>query len=172
VQESTALTPGAPEAGAPANLVGSVTLAVQLGAPGGPDDSDVLITSSVTDVRCKAGTSPCATANAADGADYAGELRVLLMLRITDRGAGDVAGTVVDTPFAAPMTCASSVSTSTGGTCSLSTSADAIIPGSVPEGERAIWEQGQVEVWDGGPDGAVATTTGDSVFLREGIFVP
>ena len=126
----------------------------------------------MTDVRCKAGTSPCATANAADGADYAGELRVLLTLRITDRGAGDVAGTVVDTPFAAPMTCASSPSTSTGGTCSLSTSADAIIPGSVPEGERSIWELGQVEVWDGGPDGAIATPAGDNVFLREGVFVP
>ena len=172
VQASTALTPGFPEAGAPANMIGSVTLNVQVGAPGGPDDADMLITGSVTDVRCKAGTSPCATANAADGADYAGELRVLLTLRITDRGAGDVAGTVVDTPFAAPMTCASSTSTSTGGTCSLSTSADAIIPGSVPEGERSIWEQGQVEVWDGGPDGAIATTAGDNVFLREGIFVP
>ena len=173
VQESTALTPGTPDAnGAAANMIGSVRLAVQRGAPGGPDDSDVLITSSVTDVRCKAGTSPCATANAADGADYSGELRVLLTLRITDRGAGDVAGTVVDTPFAASMTCASSPSSSTGGTCSLSTSADAIIPGSVPEGERSIWELGQVEVWDGGPDGAIATAAGDNVFLREGVFVP
>jgi hypothetical protein len=70
------------------------------------------------------------------------------------------------------MTCASSASTSIGGTCALSTSADAIIPGSVPERERSIWELGQVEVWDGGPDGAIATTAGDNVFLREGIFVP
>ena len=173
VQESTALTPGTPDAnGAAARMTGSVRLAVQRGTPGGPDDSDVLITSSVTDVRCKAGTSPCPTANAADGADYTGELRVLLTLRITDRGAGDIAGTVVDTPFVAPMNCVSSPSTSEGGTCSLSTSADAIIPGSVPEGERSIWALGQVEVWDGGPDGSIATTAGDNVFLREGVFVP
>ena len=70
------------------------------------------------------------------------------------------------------MTCASSPSSRQAARASLSTSADAIIPGSVPEGERSIWELGQVEVWDGGPDGAIATAAGDNVFLREGVFVP
>jgi hypothetical protein len=54
----------------------------------------------------------------------------------------------------------------------VTTSSDALIPGSVPEGERSIWQIDQVEVWDGGPDGSVATASGDGVFAREGVFVP
>ena len=30
----------------------------------------------------------------------------------------------------------------------------------------------QVVVWDGGPDGDVATAAGDTPFLRQGVFVP
>jgi hypothetical protein len=46
------------------------------------------------------------------------------------------------------------------------------MPGSVLEGMRAIWELGQVKVYDGGADG-VASTTGDNrLFMDEGVFVP
>ena len=143
-----------------------------LRTPGGTDDSDVAISGSVTDVRCRAGTAPCETANAADGADYAGGLRMVFTLRLTDRGAGDVSATVEDVPFAATMTCAGTSSTLSGGACATTTSADALIPGSVPEGERSIWEVGQIDVYDGGPDGSVATESGDKVFLRQGVFSP
>jgi hypothetical protein len=41
----------------------------------------------------------------------------------------------------------------------------------VSEGKRAIWELGQIEVFDGGSDGL--TSTGDNtVFARQGVFVP
>jgi hypothetical protein len=43
---------------------------------------------------------------------------------------------------------------------------------SVVSGKRAIWEIGQVRVLDGGQDGMVSTTSGDTVFVREGILVP
>ena len=49
--------------------------------------------------------------------------------------------------------------------------ADAVTPGSVPEGKRSIWELGQVQVFDGGPDG-VASTPGNSLFAVQGVFVP
>ena len=49
-----------------------------------------------------------------------------------------------------------------GGTCSTSTTVDALIPGAVAEGRRAIWAFGQVEVV--GPDGRP--------FLRQGVFAP
>jgi hypothetical protein len=42
----------------------------------------------------------------------------------------------------------------------------------VPDGKRAVWELGQVSVDDGGPDGQVSTATGDTVFMRQGIFIP
>ena len=45
------------------------------------------------------------------------------------------------------------------------------MPGVVAERARAIWELGQVEVRDGGPDGD-ADTPDNAVFARQGIFVP
>ena len=48
---------------------------------------------------------------------------------------------------------------------------EAITPGMVREGARAIWQLDQVEVLDGGPDGDV-DTPGNTVFMRGGVFVP
>ncbi len=39
------------------------------------------------------------------------------------------------------------------------------------EGKRAIWELGQIEVSDGGSDG-LASTEDNTVFARQGVFVP
>jgi hypothetical protein len=36
---------------------------------------------------------------------------------------------------------------------------------------RAIWQLGQVEVLDGGADGVVSTTP-NTTFLRQGLFIP
>ena len=47
----------------------------------------------------------------------------------------------------------------------------ALVPGAVQTGKRAIWELGQVQVFDGGPDGVVSTA-GNSLFETEGVFVP
>ena len=75
VQSSNALTIGSPDAnGAAANSVGFIKIAVKVGVPGPPEDSDVNLTANATDIRCKAGTAACGSANAADGADYTGEL--------------------------------------------------------------------------------------------------
>ena len=70
------------------------------------------------------------------------------------------------------MPCAATPADATiGSTCSVSTTFDAVTPGSVPEGKRSIWELGQVQVFDGGPDG-VASTPGNSLFAVQGVFVP
>ena len=44
-------------------------------------------------------------------------------------------------------------------------------PGVIKESSRAIWQTGQVEVLDGGPDGQVSTND-NTVFMRQGVFVP
>ena len=62
--------------------------------------------------------------------------------------------------------------TGTGSTCTLSTTANAIVPGLVMDTKRAIWQMGQVQVYDGGPDGDADTTAGDTLFAVQGIFVP
>jgi hypothetical protein len=75
--------------------------------------------------------------------------------------------------------CVATASTTIGGTCSLNTTADAIVPGTVIEGMRSIWQLGQIEVKDAGPNGtgyaSCPPLCGDgdeATFLREGVFVP
>jgi hypothetical protein len=58
-----------------------------------------------------------------------------------------------------------------GSTCNLSTTADAVLPGVVVEGKRAVWGLGKVEVRDGGADGD-ADTAPNTPFLEQGLFVP
>ena len=61
-----------------------------------------------------------------------------------------------------------------GSDCNLTTTADAVYgnPSTAKEGKRAVWELGQVKVYDGGTDGDVDTPTGNSVFAVQGVFVP
>ena len=68
--------------------------------------------------------------------------------------------------------CAATASdTQAGATCAVNTTANAVAPGAITSGDRTIWQLGQLEVYDGGTDGD-AETDGNTVFLRQGIFVP
>ena len=69
------------------------------------------------------------------------------------------------------MPCAPALDLAAGAVCSVSTTLDAVLPGVVAERARSVWELGQVEVLDGGPDGDV-DTPGNAVFARQGIFIP
>ena len=112
------------------------------------DQVDVKIASAVTGVRCVGVSGGCSAA----GTTYDGKLLGLVTLRITDRlnsTAFEEAGTVTDYPFMWGLQCS-------GGGCSSTTSADAVIPGLVKEQKRAIWELGEVQVLDGGSDGDLA----------------
>ncbi len=178
VQTSTAVTVGEITAnGAAANAEGYVKLSVIVGVPGPPDDSDVAITSNATDVRCKAGTTACGAGNAADGADYTGEMQGNATIRISDHfnaiaaGGGTDGATVVDIPYPIAAICTSTASTSIGSTCTASTSANAAVPGAVKDGKRAIVEVGQILINDGGPDGIVGTAP-NTLFAVQGIFIP
>ena len=178
VQSSTAVTVGEPTAnGAPANMEGFVKLLVDAGIPGPPEDSDVLITSQITDVRCQAGTATCGNANAADGADYTGGLQGSATIRISDHwnavaaGGGPDPATVVDIPFPVNTTCANTASNTIGGLCTANTSANATVPGAVKDTKRAVVEIGQIVINDGGPDGNTATAP-NTTFARQGIFIP
>ena len=69
--------------------------------------------------------------------------------------------------------CASTTSTTIGGTCSVNTSANAVQPGAIPDGgvSRAVVELAQIQVKDGGADGQAATSD-NTPFAVEGVFVP
>jgi hypothetical protein len=165
--------------GAAAQSIGSLRLSVLVGDPGPPDDSDVRITASITDVRCDSQREggPCVDGNAAGGRDYLGELEAVADLRVTDRFNGESAdggsdpATVVDFPFPVTMQCAGTPA-DVGATCAVQTTAAALVPGAVRDGERAVVAVGQIRVNDGGPDGLAATVDGNRRFAAQGIFIP
>ena len=163
--------------GANSNGKASIRIAVKVGVPGPPEDSDVKLTANSTDIRCKAGNAACGSANAADGADYTGEVQGNALIRITDHwnavapGGGPDAATVQDIPFPVTATCAATPSTAVGGTCNIVTSANAVLPGTpVKDGKRANVEIQQVQITDGGPDGLMGTPAGNTLLAVQGIY--
>jgi Tol biopolymer transport system component len=160
-RESSNLTVGAPDAnGRRANSVGFVQLRVHTGAPGGADDSDVLIDLQVTSVY-----------KAADLSDYGGELEARTSIRRTDKEGG-VSSTTIDFPLSVAVPCTPTADPDSGANCALNTSADAIRPGLAPEGRRSNWALGQAQVYDGGADGLASTPGDNELFQVEGLFVP
>jgi hypothetical protein len=151
--------------GRPTSSVGSIRFTVIVGDPSTPaDEADVQLRVSLGDVR-KSG----------DLSDYTGALQANPTLRITDAYNGPsltVPATTTDIPFPFTVPCSATAGPpDVGASCAVTTTADAVLPGSVKEGKRAIWRLGQVEVLDGGADGDAATAD-NTVFARQAIFVP
>ena len=174
LQASQYVTAGTVDAnGAGSNLVGFAKLTVTA--------SDVLIDNNETDVRCLPATaaSVCPVPNGADGPDYTGELQLEVGLRITDHfnAPGNTPGTTVDFIFPVKVPCASTSSATIGSTCGISTSMNSVVPGSAPTTKRTTYEvpqrtnPGGVQVWDGGANG-IAGSTGATLFLEPGVFLP
>jgi hypothetical protein len=159
VQSSNFLTMGSPDAnGAAAAGTGTFTATAILG--NGTTTSDLRLALNATDVRNKTGLT-----------DYTGQLKVSLPLRITDRDSGpDLIGTTQDSTYAFTVPCTSNATT-VGSTCSVSTTANSLAPGTVKGSLRSIWQIGKVDVYDGGADG-VANTEPNTRYLSQGYFVP
>jgi hypothetical protein len=186
-QSSTQATVGTPDAfGGPANSVSHVRL-WDMPCFSNCLDDDIGIDVVLIDVRCMPTGARCGTANASGPADYSGEVRFSFAFRITDHwngtspGGGPDAATgqgfyfdqvVVSVGGTLAWPCAQSGSTSTGSTCNLDTSFNALFPGSVKEIKRTIWALDEVRVFDGGADGDGDTTFDNGTFLRPGVFVP
>ena len=172
VQTSNFLTIGSPDAnGAGANSTGFILLKVKVTSP-----EDVLITSTITDVRCQAATAAavCNSANAADGPDYSGQVQGTATIRISDHYNGpglNEAATVVDIPFPVNGQCANNALTTIGGTCTVNTTANTVVVGSVKDNQRGVVEIGQLLINDGGADGQIATAD-NTLFEVQGIFIP
>jgi hypothetical protein len=173
VRSSGPLTVGSPDAnGFAANSTGFVRYAAILGdTTTTADEADVKVTVSATDVR-----------NHPSGTDYTGRVLTTAQLTITDNNNAPEtpeSGTTQAQPFQVPVQCVATADTTRGGTCSLTTTYDAVIPGAVSERMRSVWALGQVQVKDAGPNGtgyaSCPPTCGDgdeTVFMRQGVFVP
>jgi hypothetical protein len=171
VQSSNFLTIGTPDAnGAAANSIGHALLKV---ADSSPDE--IKISLSISDVRCKPGVaaSVCGGANAADGPDYSGQLQLDGIVRISDHYNGpnrNEAATVRDIPLIANVHCVNTPDTSIGGLCNVPPpSCLGCFP--PPDGQRLVAGITQIRVFDGGPDGQVATAD-NTLFMKQGFFVP
>ena len=131
-----------------------------IGDPGTPaDEADVTLRVELTDVRRRS-----------DLADYTGQLQASAAIRITDRDNPPPAG---GSPAATAQDAHVRVDRAVRGDRrhddrrdlrGLTTSADAVTPGVIKEGMRAIWQLGQVQVFDGGADGQASTTPNTVVF--------
>ena len=155
VQSSGQLTVGTPDAnGAGPNSIGAVLYQALTG--------DVRLTAGITDVRLKSTL-----------ADYTGQLQVDSSVRITDHLNGPAADEPAtgSTSFPVTVPCSATTDTTIGSTCSVTTTFNAVTPGAIVAGVRSIWELGDVKVFDGGPDG-VASTGPNTLFERQGVFVP
>ena len=135
----------------------------------------------VIDVRCRESFgAACGSVNGntTDAFDYIGDVVGALPLRVTDRNnaptteSPTTTGTVEDASIAFVAPCSNTASTETGATCSVDTTADALLPGLAQERSRAVWQFGQALVFDGGADGDASTDDGTEFFLKQGVFVP
>ncbi len=156
---SSFLTTGTPDSnGKAAGMEASLLMQVHPGNPATPaNEADVNLTLHVNDVLTK------------DLRAYTGGLRGLMNVRITD---GDPAGnaTTIDFPFGFNAPCVQNGKL--GSSCDATTSVNAVMPGAVQEGRRAIWGLDRIRVFDGGPDGDPGTAAGNTQFLTQGLFVP
>ena len=178
-QATSFLTIGAPDAnGAPSNSVGSIRFGV-VGGPGPPEDSDVLVAISVTDVRCRTGVATCGAVNNQAGPDYTGELTPNAAIRVTDNFNAVAAGGGTDSAHRPGLPARGEDPGSLhvyrvddgGSDVRAVDDARRDLAGHSARRQARVWQVGQVEVLDGGSDGE-ATTAPNSRFLVQGVFVP
>ena len=77
----------------------------------------------------------------------------------------------MDLPFPIPLDCLPTPDPSQGSTCGVNTTANALIAGVVKNGKAAVWQLGQIELRDSGPDG-VRGNSDDELFATQGVFLP
>ncbi len=140
--------------------VGFVRLKALPGAAGAPDDADMAIRLSLTNVMRKS-----------DLSDYTGELGLDLSLQLTDHE-GAVSQTTMGFDLSATAPCTPTASTIDGATCDLNTTVKALVPNAITEGLGTILGLGPIKVRDGGPDEDADTPAGDGVLATQGVFVP
>jgi TolB protein len=163
------LTSGSPDVnGAGANMTAFAKITGIPGNAGTPaDEADVRLQLKISDVRKKS-----------DLTDYTGQLRMRAEFRRqTDKenavGAASPteAATLTDAAWNFTVQCAATADTSIGSNCDLTTTRDAITPGSIKESKRLVVGLGRIQVWDGGADGQNSTQVND-LFLTQGIYIP
>jgi hypothetical protein len=144
--------------------------------PGNGDQADVSLVGTLTDVR----------QGSATGADYdpvavGNDTTTLAKIRISDHfntttgqpcaATTSCPATVSDLDFTVPVPCTATASTSIGSTCSVSTTADAVVPAVVKENKNAVVQTFRVRARDAGANGTPGDTD-DRDAAMQGIYIP
>jgi hypothetical protein len=155
VLESNQLTTGTPESnGLFVRMEAFMLMQVRI------NPADVRVVLHVNDVLTKA-LDP-----------YTGDIRARVWTRVTDREDTGAIGTTVDFIFGVTASCVPDADPRLGSVCDAITTMNALVPGAASAGNRAIWQLDQVQVFDAGGDGDVLTAADNTVYLRQGVFVP
>jgi hypothetical protein len=165
-----------PSGGAIANVSAFNPYLIRTTAPNGLSSGDRITISGVGGATCMNGTWTVGRIYSAidfkvDGAPGCGAGSGGTWHR-TDPTPPAGPGTLQSYPLTFASPCAGTADTAIGAHCSVTTSADALAPGSVKEGARSIWQIGRVEVYDGGADSDADTAADNTLFATQGLFVP
>jgi Tol biopolymer transport system component len=134
------------------------------------DQADYFISVYLKDIR----------AGSLEGADYAPDLRMLVLLRISDKnncapsgctGPYYRPGTAADVTLVAALDCVATADPALGATCSTGTTADALAPATIVESRQTVINTFRLRVNDAGLDGTSGNTD-DKLFAQQGIFIP
>jgi CSLREA domain-containing protein len=139
--------------------------------PGDPtttaDEADIGLTANLSDIRTAAGGDYDPNASGPD-------TTMVAKVRLTDTLNGSAqsdAATTVDFDFPVPGDCGSTPDPTVGANCSVTTSADSVIPGAVPEGRFMVVQVFRIRLKDSGPNGTRGDAD-DKGFAMQGIYVP
>jgi hypothetical protein len=144
---------------------------------------DVVVTGSATDIR--SGTPTGADYNPSDtngqdlilSATYPGAAsgEGVQITDLANRHDSDTEfnqpGTVVPLPFPVPINCTATADPTVGSGCSVQTTFNSLVPGAAATGNRAVWEIGQLQIFDRGADDAPGSAD-DRLFAVQGVFIP
>lgn len=157
---------------------GIVDLVTIPGGPGGPDDADIAIEASVTDVRVGGPTGPPYDP---DPAPNAQDMSLLFNVRLSDSfnsNAGatplncefseSCPATVSDFPVSAPASC---VPSGPGSVCNVKATADGLIPNFIKEAKDTTVQVYRPRLQDAGVDGNPATQGNNRDAFVPGIYV-
>ena len=95
-------------------------------------------------------------------------------VRITDSQngpSGQDPGTLHDIGFPIPIACIPTTDTTVGSNCGVNTTVNALAPGVNVDGNAAVWQIGEIEIKDAGPDGTRGNAD-DQLFETQGGLLP
>ena len=144
--------------------------------PTNGDQADIALAGSGTDIRLGSATGPDYNPVAA-GPDMSsvGKVRISDHYNTTSgqpcSSGTTCPATVQDLDFSVPVSCAVTADPSIGSTCSVSTTADSLIPGIVLENKKSVVQGFRIRLKDAGANGTPGDTDDRDAFMQ-GIYIP